>query len=342
MATAGTAADTTVAVETHVPVRDETLLYVRYGPPGAVRIQRTHGVSDSLWALYGDPVDSLVSGPATQPESVWVHTPVDLVALRRVLQEELAGWQRAPGEPGEPGVYAATDTGPSVVPVPVPTGGRDDGSPSPGVRSGTEVPATNTVGTTGGGGGSSVAPIPIPIPIPVGGGSHDTLFVTASPDTVYVTVPSGEPGGSSVVPVPVPIPVTRETVLRRFVGEGLLETHLIVFETGRADVLPYSAAVLDVIATVLRDFPQARIRVEGHTDDIGSEALNQALSERRAEAVVRYLTTIAGLEATRLEWDGFGESRPLAPNTSPTLRTLNRRVGFRVLNPEALQTESDD
>jgi OmpA-OmpF porin, OOP family len=89
--------------------------------------------------------------------------------------------------------------------------------------------------------------------------------------------------------------------------------------------------VLDEAARILQDNPAVRVTIEGYTDSIGSEAYNQRLSERRANAVKRYLVT-QGVEADRLETRGQGESNPVAPNTTPEGRdnpegrAMNRRA----------------
>jgi outer membrane protein OmpA-like peptidoglycan-associated protein len=69
---------------------------------------------------------------------------------------------------------------------------------------------------------------------------------------------------------------------------------------------------------------------EGHTDAIGSDAYNQSLSERRAEAVRRYLIN-GGITPERIRTEGFGESRPVASNETDEGRAQNRRVELRVL-----------
>ena len=99
----------------------------------------------------------------------------------------------------------------------------------------------------------------------------------------------------------------------------------VEFEFDRADVRSQSAVVLDVAAEQLVSCPDVRIRVEGHTDFLGTDAYNQGLSERRAQAVRRYLTT-KGVTGQRMQAVGFGESRPLAPGRSDEDRARNRRV----------------
>jgi OOP family OmpA-OmpF porin len=103
----------------------------------------------------------------------------------------------------------------------------------------------------------------------------------------------------------------------------------IRFETGRATIDRDSQGMLDrVVETALR-CPAAGIEIAGHTDSAGEAAANQALSEKRAQAVVEYLTR-AGLPAERLTAIGHGSSAPLASNETDEGRAQNRRIEFTV------------
>ena len=104
----------------------------------------------------------------------------------------------------------------------------------------------------------------------------------------------------------------------------------VLFASGSAELLDPSRNELDRLVGTLREHPDMRIRLQGHTDDVGSEEDNLALSTARAAAVKRYLVT-AGIAADRLESTGFGESRPLLENTDEGSRALNRRTEFVVL-----------
>ena len=87
-------------------------------------------------------------------------------------------------------------------------------------------------------------------------------------------------------------------------------------------------ATLDVAAEALRACPNIRTEVEGHTDSIGSEVYNQALSQRRADSVADYLVD-HGVSSGRLEAKGFGESNPIADNSTEDGRAQNRRVELK-------------
>lgn len=97
------------------------------------------------------------------------------------------------------------------------------------------------------------------------------------------------------------------------------------FDTGRATLRPESAATLDQVALLLRQQPQLRLLVVGHTDDTGSRAANQALSQQRAESV-RDAIVGRGIAPSRLTPAGAGSSTPVADNASESGRALNRRV----------------
>ena len=97
------------------------------------------------------------------------------------------------------------------------------------------------------------------------------------------------------------------------------------FEFDRTEITPQGAAVLDSLIDHLNLCESARIRIDGHTDEIGTESYNRDLSERRAWAAQRYLIE-AGIYRGRLTAQGLGEADPLAPNTTREGRALNRRV----------------
>ncbi|MDX2015400.1 MAG: OmpA family protein [Myxococcaceae bacterium] len=104
----------------------------------------------------------------------------------------------------------------------------------------------------------------------------------------------------------------------------------IQFEFNQATILPNSFFILDEVVDVLIRNPQVRqVRVEGHTDDVGGQEFNQTLSENRSLAVVKYLVE-HGVDATRLQAQGFGMTKPVASNKSEAGRAKNRRVQFRI------------
>lgn len=115
-----------------------------------------------------------------------------------------------------------------------------------------------------------------------------------------------------------------ETELRNTVGKGT-----ILFRTNSAILDAESFSTLDELSQRAKNCRNTTIHVEGHTDDRGSESTNQKLSEQRAMAVLNYLVK-GGVVSSRIEAIGFGESRPLVPNSSPENRAKNRRIEFSV------------
>jgi outer membrane protein OmpA-like peptidoglycan-associated protein len=103
----------------------------------------------------------------------------------------------------------------------------------------------------------------------------------------------------------------------------------VFFETGSAALQPASAYELDRLAALLADHPHLKIRINGHTDQIGNEADNLRLSELRARAVMDYLIG-KGIAAARLQSKGYGESKPLESNDTAEGRAANRRTEFEI------------
>ena len=114
------------------------------------------------------------------------------------------------------------------------------------------------------------------------------------------------------------------------------EAHVLVqslegiqFEFDSDVIKPESYPTLDAAIETLKSKTEFNLDVSGHTDNIGDDAYNQNLSERRANAVVKYLTD-KGISAARLKAAGFGETQPVAENETPEGRAKNRRVDFKV------------
>ena len=104
----------------------------------------------------------------------------------------------------------------------------------------------------------------------------------------------------------------------------------ILFDTGKATIKFQSAEVLNQILNVLKKYPNSRFRIEGHTDSIGKKAKNMILSQNRADAVKVYLIQ-GGIDASRLESQGFGPEKPIASNKNKKGRELNRRVEINLI-----------
>ena len=104
----------------------------------------------------------------------------------------------------------------------------------------------------------------------------------------------------------------------------------IQFQTARAVILPESEPVLKAVLAAAAKCPALRLQIAGHTDSRGRDAYNQGLSEARAASVVEYLSA-NGMDASRLEAKGFGETQPIGDNGTAEGRAQNRRIDFNVL-----------
>ena len=104
----------------------------------------------------------------------------------------------------------------------------------------------------------------------------------------------------------------------------------ILFDTGKATIKFQSAEVLNQIINVLKKYPNSRFRIEGHTDSTGKKAKNMILSQNRADSVKVYLIQ-GGIDAGRLESQGFGPEKPIASNKNKKGRELNRRVEINLI-----------
>ncbi|MCW2351453.1 MULTISPECIES: OmpA family protein [Sphingobium] len=104
----------------------------------------------------------------------------------------------------------------------------------------------------------------------------------------------------------------------------------ITFATDQATVQPQAQSTLDQVASTLAEYPKTMIDVLGHTDSDGSEAYNQALSERRAQAVANYLGR-RGVDPIRMATMGYGETRPVASNETADGKAQNRRVEIKIV-----------
>ena len=115
------------------------------------------------------------------------------------------------------------------------------------------------------------------------------------------------------------------------------EIPAIEFQMGRAKLREYSKDTLDEIVDIMDLHPGLRIKVHGHTCDLGGREYNYRLSLRRAESVKRFLTK-KGIEETLIVPRGFGEDEPIVDNYKEDNREINRRCGFFWLKNEAGRT----
>ncbi|MAU17793.1 MAG: cell envelope biogenesis protein OmpA [Muricauda sp.] len=104
----------------------------------------------------------------------------------------------------------------------------------------------------------------------------------------------------------------------------------ILFDTGKSSIKAESTSVMVDIIQILNEYPNAKFTVEGHTDSVGSEKLNQKLSEERANSVRNFLID-KGIAADRLTAIGYGEAKPIATNNTRAGRAQNRRVEINLI-----------
>ena len=129
----------------------------------------------------------------------------------------------------------------------------------------------------------------------------------------------------SVKPAAAPVDATVcQQLFSEVLGKGTVR-----FESGRSNLDPDSAGLLDHLTEIALRCPNTNIEVAGHTDADGDTATNQALSEKRAQAVVDYLLK-AGLAASRFSAIGYGSTQPVAANDTDDSKARNRRIEFVV------------
>ncbi|WP_194766254.1 OmpA family protein [Tamlana sp. I1] len=104
----------------------------------------------------------------------------------------------------------------------------------------------------------------------------------------------------------------------------------ILFDTGKSTIKSHSAEVLQNITDILKEYPNSKFTVEGHTDSVGSASSNLKLSESRAHAVKKYLEN-NGIDGSRLSAKGYGESKPIDSNKTRAGRANNRRVEINLV-----------
>ena len=118
---------------------------------------------------------------------------------------------------------------------------------------------------------------------------------------------------------------TADSLAKEIEKSGRAAVYGINFDTGKATLRPESDKILGEIVTLLSNNPSWKMRVEGHTDNVGLKAANQTLSQQRAAAVVAWLSG-HGVDRARLTAQGFGDTKPVTDNGSEEGRARNRRV----------------
>jgi len=125
------------------------------------------------------------------------------------------------------------------------------------------------------------------------------------------------------------------------VGEGInVEfSEKILFGFDRSDLNASASTNLDKLATILKEYPDTDIEIQGHTDSKGSDDYNMKLSERRASSVANYLRG-RGIANGRIKIKGYGETAPVASNETESGRAENRRVNFLITANEKMKEDA--
>lgn len=172
---------------------------------------------------------------------------------------------------------------------------------------------------------SEVAGPPTELELPAG-----QYVVTANAEGFLAQTREVQVTPGATLPVAFDLVPAPKKPLVIFKGDKIEVLQQVHFLTGKATILADSFNLLQQVVDVVVKNNVKKIRVEGHTDNRGDKAANQALSDARAQAIVDYLVA-QGVEKGRVEGVGFGDSKPIAPNLTARGRELNRRVEFIVV-----------
>jgi outer membrane protein OmpA-like peptidoglycan-associated protein len=170
------------------------------------------------------------------------------------------------------------------------------------------------------------APLPAPVPEPVIEPIPEPIPEPEPepiPEPEPVIIPEPEPIPE---PVPEPTPVVEEPKIE-FKKDFNLVIKGVVFKTGSAQLTAGAIVELDNVVASLKYYPEVSLEIQGHTDSDGAAEANMNLSMRRSQSVKTYLVS-KGISADRLTTTWFGETVPIAPNTTPAGKQTNRRIEF--------------
>ena len=158
------------------------------------------------------------------------------------------------------------------------------------------------------------------------------LVVTTGSHPDYVTGSEQKDlEAGQIVEITLRLERVKDDLAERLENEGKVDLYGIYFDTDKATLKAESEGTLNQVLSLLKGKPDLRLLIAGHTDSQASDSYNLDLSKRRAQTVVKWLTD-KGIDASRLEAQGFGETQPVADNDSAAGRALNRRVEIRDLS----------
>lgn len=139
--------------------------------------------------------------------------------------------------------------------------------------------------------------------------------------------PAPPPTPAPAAPAPTPPPAPPGPSI----PAGLLVFDPIYFNPGKTNISPTAAKALDQNGKILKDYPQIKVEIGGHTDSIGSDKANQKISEKRAESAKKYIQDKFNISSDRMIVKGYGATKPIADNKTKEGRSKNRRVEFKII-----------
>ena len=140
--------------------------------------------------------------------------------------------------------------------------------------------------------------------------------------------PAPGPPAPAPVPAPTPPPTPAPTPAP---PKAPVILDPVYFDPNKTNISPTAAKALDRNGAILRENPQIRVEIGGHTDPAGPEKVNQKMSEKRAQSAKKYLTDKFGISENRLALKGYGSTKPIADNKTQEGRSKNRRAEFRII-----------
>ena len=124
----------------------------------------------------------------------------------------------------------------------------------------------------------------------------------------------------------------KEAEVYRQKDDVLIRAQGFKFDTGKTEIDSSNFALMQKIIRTIQEYPDSKIVVSGHTDSTGGADINQQISEERAAKVAKFLIDVGQLDPVRIQFRGYGESKPLASNETTEGRAANRRIEISLLN----------